>query len=273
MGSEASPDRRSDAWRPTTAERNAWRPTDRRTRRLAAPDRRTRRLSGLRTAERDASAAHRPQNAIAPQTAERDASAADPRMATDRRTGRLGGLRTAERDEEAVQDQLPHHREPLPCAAPRHPRPAGPRARRGSGATVRSPSQAPTSPASTVSACRARRIPRCWRSTIVSGSLRPRLAVALLAHVDAGRQPGPQQRRVGRGRDEVGAARPVGHLAPQRLLDLERPLLEAQHRLTVHPTEVQPAEPDGLDVLALEPRQPRVVPPRRSPAARARPRP
>ena len=108
-------------------------------------------------------------------------------------------------------------------------------------------------PASTVSTCRARRIPRCWRSTIVSGSSAPgspavswrtstrvaepaSRAAPRRTSPPAGRcaEPGPPPR-------DRAAARPR-RATPRGAATGSRPGRRA--------TQVQPAEADGLDALA-----------------------
>ena len=115
--------------------------------------------------------------------------------------------------------------------------------------------------------------PRCWRSTIVSGSAAPTSpTVSWRTSTRTVRRLASSASSSAR-RQEVGTARPVGHLGPERLLDLERPLLEVHDRLPVHPAQVQPPEPDPLDALLVEPGQPGVVPLGRSRGGRARRRP
>ena len=131
-----------------------------------------------------------------------------------------------------------------PRARPRRCRPAGRGACRAAGAARSSPGRpTPTSP--TVS----------WRTSTRTA------------------RPAVQERLVVGARQELGTARPVGHLRPERLLDLERPLLQVHDRLPVRPGA-------GAATRTRRPRPParRTRPARRRTArgsrgGRARPRP
>ena len=125
------------------------------------------------------------------------------------RAERCRALARGCRLEEPLDHQLADHREVASAGMGRVPVQQRARASRICP-TVRSPSQAPTRPASTVSAWRARRIPRCWRSTIVLGVRRARPAL----RSPAGRRRAPASRRassVRRRRPPRASPRPRGH--------------------------------------------------------------
>src|SRR3546814_19602002 len=81
----------------------------------------------------------------------------------------------------------------------------------------------------------------------------------LLLYVVAGAQPGSQQRGVIEASQPVDGHAPVVDGRGDRLLDLPRPLLEAEGGGSVGAAQVDPAEANGLDPLPLEPAQPRVI--------------
>ena len=125
-------------------------------------------------------------------------------------------------------------------------------------ADARSPSQAPTSAASTVSACRARRKPALLAQHDLLGVLGAGRADGLLLDVGRATQPRSAQRRQRRSstapRPRRAIAGPIGCSTSYGHSRSSCGLPPAPR-----PAQVDPAEADGLDALLLEPGQPGVV--------------
>src|SRR3546814_12038666 len=81
----------------------------------------------------------------------------------------------------------------------------------------------------------------------------------LLLYVVAGAQPGSQQRGVIEASQPVDGHAPVVDGRGDRLLDLQRPLLEAEGGGRVGAAQADPAEANGFDTLIPAPHTPRVL--------------